>query len=80
MCEIQLTCNFFLLSKVFDDGALRLSRLPPLLLILSFELISSFRYRLPETWQWAELSGYGDLPPAREFAAGVSASNGKIVM
>ncbi|CAM6115349.1 unnamed protein product [Calypogeia fissa] len=33
-----------------------------------------------DTWQWAELSGYGDLPPAREFAAGVSVGNGKIVI
>ncbi|KAJ7531669.1 hypothetical protein O6H91_14G053500 [Diphasiastrum complanatum] len=33
-----------------------------------------------DTWQWAELSGYGELPPARDFAAGASVGNGKIVI
>ncbi|BBN13141.1 hypothetical protein MPTK1_6g01150 [Marchantia polymorpha subsp. ruderalis] len=33
-----------------------------------------------DTWQWAELSGYGELPPPREFAAGASVGNGKIVI
>jgi len=33
-----------------------------------------------ETWQWVELSGYGDLPPARDFAGGASISNSKLVM
>lgn len=33
-----------------------------------------------ETWQWVELTGYGDLPPARDFAAGASVGNGKLVI
>lgn len=28
-----------------------------------------------ETWQWVELTGYGDLPPPRDFAAGASVGN-----
>jgi hypothetical protein len=34
----------------------------------------------PDTWEWVELSGYGDLPPPRDFAAGASVGNGKLVM
>lgn len=33
-----------------------------------------------ETWQWVELTGYGDLPPPRDFAAGASVGNGKLVI
>ncbi|GBG80044.1 hypothetical protein CBR_g30411 [Chara braunii] len=33
-----------------------------------------------DTWQWVELTGYGDLPPPRDFAAGVSAGNGNLVI
>jgi hypothetical protein len=33
-----------------------------------------------DTWEWVELSGYGDLPPPRDFAAGASVGNGKLVM
>lgn len=33
-----------------------------------------------DTWEWVELSGYGDLPPPRDFAAGASVGNGKLVI
>lgn len=33
-----------------------------------------------DIWQWAELTGYGDVPSARDFAAGASIGNGKIVL
>lgn len=33
-----------------------------------------------DIWQWTELSGYGDLPPPRDFAAGAAVGNRKIVM
>ncbi|XP_057852599.2 protein GLUTELIN PRECURSOR ACCUMULATION 3 isoform X1 [Cryptomeria japonica] len=33
-----------------------------------------------DNWQWTELSGYGDLPPPRDFAAGASVGNQKLVM
>ncbi|XP_021731470.1 rab9 effector protein with kelch motifs-like [Chenopodium quinoa] len=33
-----------------------------------------------DIWQWSELSGFGDLPPARDFAAAAPIGNQKIVM
>ncbi|KAL2943260.1 RING finger protein B [Bienertia sinuspersici] len=33
-----------------------------------------------DIWQWSELTGFGDLPPARDFAAAASIGNQKIVM
>eukprot|EP01018_Ginkgo_biloba_P016875 Gb_29835 [translate_table: standard] len=33
-----------------------------------------------DIWQWTELSGYGDLPPPRDFAAGAAVGNQKLVM
>lgn len=33
-----------------------------------------------DIWQWAELTGYGDPPSARDFAAGAAVGNGKIVV
>uniref|UniRef100_A0A0D6QRX5 Uncharacterized protein n=1 Tax=Araucaria cunninghamii TaxID=56994 RepID=A0A0D6QRX5_ARACU len=33
-----------------------------------------------DIWQWTELSSYGDLPPARDFAAGAAVGNRKLVM
>ncbi|EFJ22723.1 hypothetical protein SELMODRAFT_416466 [Selaginella moellendorffii] len=33
-----------------------------------------------DTWQWSELTGFGELPCARDFAAGASVGNGKIVI
>lgn len=33
-----------------------------------------------DIWQWAELTGYGDIPSARDFSAGASIGNGKIVL
>lgn len=35
---------------------------------------------LSDIWQWSELTGFGDLPPARDFAAGAPIGNQKIVM
>ncbi|KAL9224976.1 hypothetical protein vseg_000950 [Gypsophila vaccaria] len=33
-----------------------------------------------DIWQWSELTGFGDLPPARDFAAAAPIGNQKIVM
>eukprot|EP00249_Psilotum_nudum_P018031 c26606_g1_i1 orf=196-1587(+) len=33
-----------------------------------------------DIWQWSELTGYGYLPSARDFAAGASLGNGKLVL
>lgn len=34
----------------------------------------------PDIWQWSELTSFGDLPSARDFAAASSIGNRKIVM
>jgi len=33
-----------------------------------------------DIWQWSELSGFGDLPSPRDFAAASAVGNRKIVM
>jgi hypothetical protein len=33
-----------------------------------------------DIWQWSELTGFGDLPSPRDFAAASSIGNRKIVM
>lgn len=33
-----------------------------------------------DIWQWAELTGFGDVPSARDFSAGASIGNGKVVL
>jgi hypothetical protein len=33
-----------------------------------------------DIWQWAELSGFGDIPSPRDFSAGASIGNGKVVL
>ncbi|KAH7289332.1 hypothetical protein KP509_31G070600 [Ceratopteris richardii] len=33
-----------------------------------------------DIWQWAELTGFGDVPSARDFSAGASIGDGKIVL
>eukprot|EP00850_Spirogloea_muscicola_P010682 SM000063S20072 [mRNA] locus=s63:645048:649445:- [translate_table: standard] len=33
-----------------------------------------------DTWQWVELEGYGELPSPRDFAAGCTMNDGKLVI
>ena len=33
-----------------------------------------------DLWQWSEMTGFGDLPSPREFAAASAIGNRKIVM
>lgn len=35
---------------------------------------------VPDTWQWSELTSFGDLPSPRDFAAASAIGNQKIVM
>jgi len=35
---------------------------------------------VPDIWQWSELTGFGDLPSPRDFAAASAVGNRKIVM
>lgn len=72
-CIMQMwICSFFL---VLLD-----SHYNPSPGYLGLILLTLFFSMDKETWQWVELSGYGDLPPPRDFSAGASVGNGKLVM
>lgn len=49
-------------------------------LMLFWRVALGMNDAVPDIWQWSELTGFGDLPSPRDFAAASAIGNRKIVM